>query len=78
MICEADEKEGKYILYQLMEGGNFGHYDNRLNHGSGKMSVVRAIFMHNIHLLSHYPADVFWVPIWFVWHKLWKILHIQK
>lgn len=25
------------------------------------------------HLLTHYPSDVIWAPVWIVWHKLWKI-----
>lgn len=73
MICEADEKEGRYILAQVMEGGNFGHHDQRLQHGGGKWNTVKQVCRHNWHLVSHYPSDVIWAPVWFVWHKCWKI-----
>lgn len=73
MLWEPDKKKGKYILNQVMKGGNFGHYDDRLNHGGGKLGAVNAILTHNLHLLTHYPSDVIWAPIWIVWHKLWKI-----
>lgn len=36
MICEPNEMEGKCILENVMRGGNFGHYDSKLHHGSGK------------------------------------------
>lgn len=73
MLWEPDKKEGVFILKQVMLGGNFGHYDERLKHGGGKLGSVIAILTHNIHLLTHYPADTLWAPVWFVWHKLWKI-----
>jgi len=73
MLWEPDEKEGKYILKQVMAGGNFGHHDKRLSHSGGKLGAVKAILTHNLHLLTHYPADVIWAPVWIVWHRLWKI-----
>ena len=72
-ICEADEKEGKYILNQIMQGGNFGHHDERLKcSGRGKYAAVSKILKHNYHLLSHYPSDVIWAPVWVIWHWMWK------
>ena len=73
MLWEPDEKEGKYILEQVMTGGNFGHHDKRLKHSGDKLGAVKAILTHNMHLLTHYPSDVIWAPIWIVWHKLWKL-----
>ena len=73
MLWEPDEKEGKYILEQVMTGGNFGHHDKRLKHTCGKIGAVKAILTHSLHLLTHYPSDVIWAPVWIVWHKLWKL-----
>lgn len=73
MLWEPDEKEGKYILKQVMTGGNFGHHDKRLKHSGGKLGAVKAILTHNMHLVTHYPSDVVWAPVWIVWHKLWKL-----
>ena len=30
MICEPDEKEGKFLLGEIMQAGNFGQYDERI------------------------------------------------
>ena len=73
MLWVPDEKEGRYILKQVMKGGNFGHHDERLKHSGGKLGAVKAILTHNMHLLTHYPSDVIWAPVWIVWHKLWKM-----
>lgn len=73
MLWEPNEKEGRYILKQVMAGGNFGHHDKRLKHSGGKIGAVKAILTHNMHLLTHYPSDAIWAPVWIVWHKLWKM-----
>ena len=73
MPWEPEEKEGKYILEQVMTGGNFGHHDKRLKHSDGKLGAVKAILTHNMHLVTHYPSDVIWAPVWIVCHKFWKL-----
>ena len=73
MLWEPDEKEGEYILDEVMAGGNFGHHDQRLQHGGSKLNTVKQVCRHNWHLMSHYSADVIWAPVWFVWHKYWKL-----
>ena len=73
MLWDPDQKEGEYILKQVMKGGNFGRYDDRLHKTRGKLGAVKSILKHNAHLLTHYPSDTIWSPVWIVWHKLWKI-----
>lgn len=73
LICEPLESEGRFILSEVMEGGNFGHYDERLSSDrGGKLQTMKKVVKHNIHLIRHYPAEIIWPPIWFVWHKCWK------
>lgn len=73
MICEPLEREGSFILSEVMRGGNFGHYDERLNHGKGKMATFMDIVKHNLRLFRHYPTDSIWSSLWLVFHRLWKI-----
>ena len=74
MICEPLENEGRFILSEVMAGGNFGHYDKRLSSGRvGKLQTVKKVVTHNVHLMRHYLTEIIWPPIWFVWHKCWKM-----
>ena len=73
LLCVPCEKEGRLILQQIMLGGNFGHYDARINNLKGRLGYVEQVIKHNLHLLYHYPSEVVWAPIWIVWHKLWKM-----
>ena len=73
MICEPQEDEGRFILSEVMEGGNFGHYDERLSSDQGgKLQTMKKVVKHNVHLMRHYPSEIIWPPVWFVWHKCWK------
>ena len=73
MVITPLESEGRFILKTVMTGGNFGHFDERINNRKkGKIYTVAAVCKHNFHLLHHYPSEVLWPPVWFVWHKCWK------
>ena len=73
LLSEPVEQEGRYILAEVMEGGNFGYHDNRIRKvGRGKWMSVFATLQHTLHLLRRYPSEVLWVPVWMVYHFVWK------
>ena len=73
LICEPDETEGRYILAEVMAGGNFGHHDERITKiGKGKWQSVFANLQHAMHVLRRYPSEALWMPVWIVYHFIWK------
>jgi hypothetical protein len=74
MLCEPDEKEGKFILNEVMQNGNMGHHDHRIKRVSKNVKVqsVAANIQHTWHLATHYPSEFLWTPVWIVWHYVWK------
>lgn len=74
MICEPNEEEGRFLLEEIMQMGNFGQQDKRYK-GDDK---TKRFVKHWSHLLLHYPSEVIWSPIWILYHKLWKIEHKKK
>ena len=75
LICEPNEKEGKYFLSQTMVGGNFGRHDTRVKAGSSWLKQnFRRVFM-NLRYALHYPGDLLWAPIWRVYITYWKATH---
>lgn len=79
MICEPNEKEGRFLLNEVMQNGNFGHHDERVKKvGSGKMQFLFGNVQHNFHLATHYPSEFFWAPVWLVYHYFWKRTNINK
>ena len=73
MICQPSEIEGNFILKIIMCGGDFGHFDERINKYYGKFGIKRKELKHKLHIFSHYPSELFWSPIWIVYHKCWKL-----
>ncbi|OYP65850.1 nucleotidyltransferase family protein [Prevotella sp. P2-180] len=74
MICEPNEKEGRKLLEEIMKGGNFGQYDERgkefknggmVKHGLWKLKRV-------MRLVSSYPEEAMWEPMFRVYHLLWR------
>lgn len=75
MPWEPDEKEGRYILEQVMEGGDLGHYGDHQKYNTGWLGYAKTLCRHSIHLMGHYPSEAIWGPVWMVWHKVWKLGH---
>ena len=63
MIVEPDEKEGKFVLKEIMHTGNFGKFDKRYNWNI-KTPLKRFIANQkwNVHLITHYPSEILWSP----------------
>ena len=70
LICGLNEKEGRFVLSEICQTGNFGHSDTRYKYQH--MFKLRRQIAHGSHLLLHYPSEVIWTPIWLVYHKVWK------
>ena len=79
MICEPDEKEGRYILEEIIQSGNFGHFDYRFGkHFGSKLFKIISATRRSIHLAPHYPTEALWSPIYYVWHFFWKRLILPR
>lgn len=76
MLCEPSEKEGRFLLEEIVIAGNFGHYDYRLYYKSANRFVLYVKWLrHSLRLIKHYPQDVLWNPIGIVWLSMkgWMI-----
>lgn len=78
MVCEPDAKEGRFLLDELMQSGNFAQDDSRYKFQH--FSALRFQMKHGFHILTHYPSEILWMPLWLVWHQWWKLSkrHISR
>lgn len=75
MICDPNEKEGRFFLNEIMTGGNFGQYGNddvMRQHGKGNVAFFVARMKRNIRFIKHYPSEILWSPFGMLAHKYWK------
>ncbi len=74
MICEPDEKAGRFLLDEIMRAGNFGQYDPRIRDAHSGGSVM--LYMKNVKrlfsMVRFYPSEVLWAPFWKIGHCLWR------
>ncbi len=62
-LCEPNEKEGRFLLKEILLSGNMGHNDKRFEWGQNTaFGRYLANQKRNIHLLTHYPYEVIWDP----------------
>lgn len=85
LICGISEKDGLFLLYEIVMAGNFGHYDKRMNSievRKGKLSfqLQRASrrFLRNLRFLSSYPEEVICEPFARIAHFLWRKLRLYR
>ena len=77
MIAPMDEKEGKFLLDEIMRGGNFGQYDTRLGskEDEGKLHRYLRMNLRNLRFVKHYPTEALSEPSFRTGFAAWKKIH---
>ncbi|MBQ0047149.1 MAG: hypothetical protein KBT33_06500 [Prevotellaceae bacterium] len=78
LICQPNEKEGKFLLNEIMMAGNFGKYDERIKHGDTQFSHAIEKTKHNLRVLTHYPEEVICEPFFRVYHWIWRRFELWR
>ena len=68
LLCEPDEKEGRFLLQEIMAAGNFGfnRVGEELKHNSLKRFWV---------MFKHYPNQVIWMLPFKLRNRIWKVFN---
>lgn len=74
LLMPPNEKEGRFIIQEVMQTGNMGHGDSR-NWGSKKSPVSRFFFnlRRDCYLVRHYPHEAIWQPFFSLWLYAWRL-----
>ena len=75
MIAPMDEKRGKLLLAEILEGGNFGRHFTKYG-GFTHQSTGKKYFLkiwRNMHFVRYYPAEALSEPIFRTWHFFWRM-----
>lgn len=77
MIVPMDEREGRFLLDEIMRGGNFGQYDTRLGskENEGKLHRYLRMSLRNLRFVKHYPTEALSEPLFRTWFALWNKIH---
>ena len=74
MIAPMDEKRGKLLLSEIVDGGNFGKHFSKYGHFT-QQGMAKKYFLkiwRNMHFVGYYPAEALSEPIFRTWHFFWR------
>lgn len=75
MIAPMDEKRGKLLLTEILNGGNFGKHFTKYGHFT-QQGMAKKYFLkiwRNMHFVQYYPAEALCEPIFRTWHFFWRM-----
>ena len=75
MIVPMDEKRGRLLLAEILDGGNFGRHFTKYA-GFTHQSMGKKYFLkiwRNMHFVRFYPAEALSEPIFRTWHFFWRL-----
>ena len=68
MIASMDVKRGQMLLDDILNGGNFVHYDKHHVLGHNLLRLYR-----DARLLRYFPAEALSGPMFRTWHFFWRM-----
>lgn len=77
MIAPIDEKRGKLLLAEILNGGNFGRHFTKYGHFT-QQGMAKKYFQkiwRNMHFVRYFPAEALSEPIFRTWHFFWRLKH---
>ena len=75
MIAPLDEKRGKLLLAEILNGGNFGQHFTKYGHFT-QQGMAKKYFLkiwRNMHFVRYYPAEALSEPIFRTCHFFWRM-----
>lgn len=79
MLWKPNEVDGRFLLNEIMQAGNFGKEDSRYDlHNMNALQSLFRITNRNLSLLRFSPFDWFWSPLWRGYHYCSRKLNGYK
>lgn len=75
MMAPMDEKRGKLLLEEILNGGNFGKHFTKYGHFT-QQGMAKKYFLkiwRNMHFVRYFPAEALSEPIFRTWHFFWRL-----
>lgn len=76
LLIEPDEAEGRFLLSEIMQSGNFGKYDARIDRTNHHRLLPRVwnSMKRNWKFLIRYPHEMIWDIPFRAWQYVWSRL----
>lgn len=77
LVTPPNERYGKQLMREMIAGGNFGKYDDRLLSGVSHSKLVANLrrLVRDARMMVYYPSECIWEPWFRLWHWMWRQRH---
>lgn len=77
LLCPGNFQYGSLLFYEIMQGGNFGHYDERYNSIQSRNALLSAMMRMKKKFVyfKMAPFEVLCSPLWSLWQMCWRKFH---
>ena len=77
LIAPKDERLGKVLLSEILNGGNFGQYnlDNIKADSQLKKNWLR--IRRDIRMMRYFPSECLWEPVFRLYHFFWRLRYTE-
>lgn len=74
LLCAPNQKLGEFLLNEISEAGNMGHYETRFAKGENESHWHRfwRVNYQNVRLIRFSFSEVFWTPLWRIQNFIWR------
>lgn len=74
-IVPVDERRGRFVLDEILAGGNFGQYDKRDHFSRDHVGRNLQRLWRDARLLGYFPTEAMSEPLFRLWHFFWRVRH---
>lgn len=79
LLCPANEKDGLFLLNEILKSGNFGHEDKALKEKkSTRFFRIWLLFFRNLRYWRFDKWDWLAGPLWRIYYSIWRKTHHFK
>ncbi len=77
LVTPPNERYGKQLMREMIAGGNFGKYDDRLLCGVSHSKLIANLqrLVRDARMMVYYPSECLWEPWFRLWHWMWRKKH---
>ena len=77
LLCRPDARRGRLLLNEMLQGGNFGKFDERVLGGTSTTALrhnTKGLF-RDLRFLFYFPSECLCEPFFRLWHYYWRWKH---
>lgn len=78
ILAEPDARRGQFVFNEILNGGNFGRYDERYHFSDNVWGRNLQRLWRDLRLVCYFPCEALSEPFFRLYHVIWRWKHRPK